>query len=494
MTHSSESPDQTDGLPPHTKRIVVSIIRTDRLDHADLIAHLRRVLPKGIAPDARMVDPGVNSDADPSDLWIPVLVGSVGDETELAAVRDAVATYPNGGLLVQASNEMPTVMDDNSAIVLPEEPPDDAYAEVMELSDALRRIIEATHSETPEFPEQGYAEKEKSAYDHIVRVLGREPRIDRGERLSVGEIDAIAKPRRVPRSTWDQVTSHLKNEIRYFIAVRDWFGHTGNFHSMYVDQVLFRFMFLDVLNDTYLQLPTDKNVEIALEVTMGLTVKGVAALGPEGKVLSAAMDAIYKVAKATEPDYKAVLKGKISEMKNELGKAFATQIHAVERANARLVADWGLLEQFGKLVYEQSLSWPIDLKPMRTRASIAFHTEALSKTVKLCSPVPYVVVNSEEAKPNHKRSFDTKGDCHLRSSRSKEKHHGKYYYADHYLAYGGGYEPKDVPLNLRHKIFGTDQSSDWDPQLAMPARFLTQPKCDVRKGWGLKQYNHITDP
>ena len=469
----------------------VVIIRTGPIDIDALVAHLQQSLPPDIGRDARIVDTGVTEDDDPKTPCIPVIAGTVETIDQADAVRHAVAAFGNGALRVETSEDAPPQQPgEGGTVCLPNEPPASLLTEVDDISSVLKWVIETTASDTPGFPEESYAGKEKIAYDHIVKKLhGRVPRTDCGATLFPSEITSLKRPGGIDARTWDEVTKHLANEVTYFKSVIKWFGDNGHLRVMLGDQTLFSYMFLDTLNDTYLKLPSHKTVSLAIDVMMGLAVRAISAADTEGKVIAAALDAIWKVAKGTQPDYKSTITAEISAMKVELAEQFSLQINTVEQANGRLFKDWGLLKAFGSLVYYRKLTWPTNLKPARTAASVAFHTHALSRTVKLMEPMPYVCCTSVEAKASHKRFWNPdSGDCHLRSSRSKKKTCGSYWFREFYLAWGsGGAWPDELPRNLQSKIFGTHRNSDWDPQLAMPPHFYTRPHCNVRNGWGLKQ-------
>ncbi len=467
----------------------IAIVRSGAVDIDALVVHLRECLPPGIGCDAKIVDTGVTEDDDPDALHIPVITGTVETIDQVDAVRRVVAAFGNSALRVETSEDVPPQQADEGATCLPHEPPTRLLEEVEDIAAVLKWIIETAASGTPAFPEESYAREQKAAYDYIVDKLGREPRIDCGASLYPSDITSLKRPGKIDVSTWTGVVQHLADEVRYFKFVIDWFSDRGHFRVMLRDQTLFNYMFLDTLNDTYLKLPSDKRVSLALDVMIGLAVRAIAAADTGGKVIAAGLDAIWKVAKGTQPDYKGTITAEIVVMKVQLAEQFGLQINTVENANGRLFKDWGLLEAFGKLIYDRNLTWPTNLKPARTGASVAFHTHALSRTVKLMGPTPYVVGTTVTAKPTHKRFWNPdSGDCHLRSSRSKEKTCGNYWYREFYLAWGmGGAWPQELPKHLQSKIFGTHRTSDWDPQLAMPPHFYTQPGCDVRKGWGLQQ-------
>lgn len=366
----------------------------------------------------------------------------------------------------------------------------------------LKEIFE-TDASGEDFPEMHYEGRAAKAYAHICKTLGVEPKDDRGVTIKPERIRNIKRPRTIRASDWDPVVEHLENEILFFGFTREWLGDSGHLMMLNDRQTDLNFAFLELLGGTYLGLKPSAEVTLVIDTMWKLAcITSSAVGGPAGKA-AGLLRAVWEVTASLMPDPTARTTATIAKMKQELTGLWSAQLTMLGKQHARINGDWGLLNRFGGLITSKKLEWPEDFSPIRLGFSRAFHAYALQQTLAK-APVGADLVLKQEVKcPAVRKKAGWWLLCPKSGGRdcvyqwalpSKTYKTGEWCFV-YYLGYKhhdplsrrDSYIPADRPV--QRKLFGNETASELDPELAFPRKFLTDPNCAERKGWGLRQTN-----
>jgi len=348
-----------------------------------------------------------------------------------------------------------------------------------------------------DFPELSYSGKQKKAYDAIVKALNMAPHEDRGNYLKPGVIRAVKRPRGVASKDWDPVVEHLEREVLIFLLAREWLGDSGHLQMTDDRQRILNFAFLADLDRKYLGLGGNHMLDLQISTMFDLSFIALGAAAPAVAPVRAGLSAIWKLAQGSMPDPKARVRCKIKELEDELLTLWVAQMDALGAAHKRINRDWGLMDRFGKLFEEQKMQWPEEIGPVRRAMTAAYQIYALQQTVSIAPEGGKYVLRREEKSRAGKRSKagwvrDNQG--HTWGSATKDYKSGPWFFrtflgSKHHdpLSRQNSYIPAGRPL--QKKLFGTDQTSETDPDLAFHYTFLTKPNSALREGWGLTQMN-----
>lgn len=465
-------------------------------------------LPAGFAdrPDVTLKNLGPASDAGTTPRVVAMFDASDTDQGSLAELQKAIEGLRNEHFRLSvdppttappAANATPDEDLQGLLLLLSIKPTaanaDNPYPD-------LKEIFE-TETSGEDFPELHYEGGCAKAYAHICKTLGIEPRDDRGVTIKPERIRNIKRPRTIRARDWDPVVEHLEDEILFFGFTREWLGDSGHLMLLNDRQADLNFAFLDLLGGTYLGLKPSAQVTLVLDTMWKLAcIVSSAAGGPAGKA-SGLLRALWDVTASLLPDPTAKTTATIAHMKQELTALWSAQLTMLGKQHARINRDWGLLSRFGGLIKSKKLEWPEDFSPVRLGFSRAFHVYALQKTLAK-APVGAEMVLKQEVKcPAVRKKAGWWLLCPKSGERdcvyqwalpSKPYKTGEWCFV-YYLGYKyhdplsrqDSYIPADRPI--QRKLFGTETDCELDPELAFPHRFLTDPNCAERKGWGLHE-------
>ena len=462
------------------------------------------------APDileAAEIRPLTANDEDPSAPRI-VAVLQTEDPGHEATLRAAVDSLKNPNFkLLTAPPEQPPLMTARDPLVglmqlLPG---------VANMSDADQAFLMGAATDEPDtldavlladpsgidFPELNYERKQKKAYDAIVKALKMVPHEDRGNYLKPGAIRAVKRPRAIASEDWDPVVEHLEREVLIFLLAREWLGDAGHLQMTDDRQRIVNFAFLDDLDRKYLGLGGNHTLDLQISTMFELSFIALGAAAPAAAPVRAGLSAIWQLAQGSMPDPKARVRCKIKELQDELLTLWLAQMDMLGAAHKRINRDWGLMDRFGKLFEEQKMQWPEEIGPVRRALTSAYQIYALQQTVSIAPEGGNYVLRREEKSHTGKRAkagWVRDGQGHTWGSATKDYKTGPWFFRT-FLGYRHhdplsrttSYLPAGRPL--QKKLFGTDQSSETDPELAFHYKFLTDPNSAMRDGWGLTQMN-----
>lgn len=480
------------------------LVQAGQSDALRTLKRLESLLPESIVAKATLAPFGEGSPDGAPERVVATLESD--DRDEVALVRQSVA----------ALGQPDFTLRDSPPVIAPEPDSADPVQSLiglmpmpMGLTEANRAAQETTADEIFKelmalftstddpvpFPEEAYSGAEKTAYDHIVGVLGTEPRIDRGQDFEPGRIRAIKRPRRIRVATWEKVVEHLEVELLHFRRCRDWLGETGHIQTLRDRQKAINLGFLKDLNDKYLGIGAGVSVPLGVSTMMSFSFKVISWLPEFGPAVSGALAALWQIGVAAKGGPNVTVKAKIAQMENELHLLWVQQMGELERQLVRMTSDWRLLSIFGGMVASHRLVWPDEKSDLRRAFSHSYQLSAMRDTMR------YGDSGAEHVRRDWERVDKKTGegwarrkngdfDYALRSQSGKSGDFRYFYYIGHRIAdpFSGGIQYYHAGWPIQRKLFGTDTSSETDPELAIPARFLTQPKCAERKGWDLPQY------
>lgn len=474
--------------------------------HSDALRFLRRLgaaLPPALVARAELQPFGEGDPGDAPDRVIALLDAREPNEVDM--VRKAVETMNR--LEFSVRQDRPTVEAASASadaveglstlmprprglsvatLAAQEREAEDLFKEIMVL-------FEYKGPRTP-FPEESYSNAEQKAYDHIVSALGTEPRIDRGQDFEPGRIRAIKRPPRVHKAAWAAVVDHLEEELLDFRRCRDWLGETGHIQMLRDRQKVIDMQFLTLLDEKYLNLGDSKVVELGIGAMVSLSLKAISWIPDYGSAVSGVIGALWQMAIAAKQGPDVTLRAKIAEMEKNLNKLWVEQMSELERQLVRITSDWYLLSNFGGMIASRRLVWPDDRSELRRTFSHAYQLSALRDLLRYGACGAKAVYRRWEyvdKKEGEGWVYRANGDfdyC-LRSQTGKSGEFRYFYYI--------GWHSVDVSTGIptyyhasnavQRKLFATGTSSETDPELAIHARFLTQPNSPERAGWGLPQ-------
>lgn len=374
-------------------------------------------------------------------------------------------------------------------------------ATVDDLTNKLKHIIDAKSTGIP-FPETQYTGDHKMAYQSLCKLLGRAPMDDKGVVLYPSDADKyLDDPREgVPKDVWNEVVSHLSQEIRFFKLETKWFGDGGHLRNALRDKQFFDYGFVDFINNTYLKLPDHKEISLVMDVFMGTAIRAIGTMAGPG--MGAVASALWTVGKAYLPNPAGEINAQISAIKCEISEAFRASIKTYENADTTLCTDWGLLNQFGTLILDNELQWPRDLTPVREAGAYAFQYCTLRSLLHLYSMTTLtqtwtfgVIQRLCFSKQPRKREWN---NYHLYTHSEKRSKCGmtKNCYYECFLGSSVTNTVTtgrpmttyvEAPTALQAKLFGTKTRSETDPQFGIDPGFLIDPKHKARSGWNLPQ-------
>lgn len=367
---------------------------------------------------------------------------------------------------------------------------------VNEEADSLEAVLLAEPTGI-DFPELSYEGKQKKAYDAIVKALKMIPHEDRGNYLKPSSIRAVKRPRTIARKDWDPVVEHLEREVLIFLLAREWLGDSGHLQMTDDRQRIVNFAFLEDLDRKYLGLGGNHMLDLQISTMFELSFIALGAAAPAAGPVKAGLSAIWKLAQGSMPDPEARVRCKIKELQDELLTLWVGQMDVLGAAHKKINHDWGLMDRFGKLFEEQKMQWPEEIGPVRRALTSAYQIYALQQTVSIAPEGGKYVLRREEKSHAGKRAKaawirDNQGQNW--GSATKDYKSGPWFFrtflgSRHHdpLSRTTSYLQAGRPL--QKKLFGTDQSSETDPELAFHYKFLTDPKSAMRDGWGLTQMN-----
>ncbi|QYX57295.1 hypothetical protein K1T73_02490 [Roseovarius sp. SCSIO 43702] len=483
------------------------LIQTGGGSAVPFLTRLASRLPEGFAdrPDVTLKNLGPPSD-DGTDPRVVVMFDETDENGEsLSAFKEAIDGLRNERFMLSphppalappAANE--TEDDALESLILLLRLPKTANAD--DPFPDLKKIFE-TQASGEDFPEDQYEGGAAKAYAHICKKLGTEPKEDRGVTIKPERIRNMKRPWRIKARDWDPVVEHLETEILFFGFTREWLGDSGHLMMLNDRQTDLNFGFLELLGGTYLGMKSSAKVTLIIGTMWKLAGFASSAVGgPAGKA-AGLLRALWDVTAAGLPDPTAKTTATIAGMKGELTKLWSAQLTMLGKQHAKINGDWGLLNRFGGLIMSKKLDWPEDFSPITREFSRAFHIYALQKTMRKAEVGAEMVIKEEVPcqKPRNKAGWWLRcprsggRDCTYRWALKSKKYKTGHWCFVYYLGYKShdplsrrdSYIPADGPI--QRKLFGDRTESILDPELGFPHRFLTDPNCAERKGWGLEQ-------
>ena len=411
-----------------------------------------------------------------------VAVGNVKTEEQAKAVEAAVAKYGSpsfkvvrGGLVVDSKPVTGAFEYDAIA----GEGGQGVFAEVTSVSEQLAKIFTSGPSGI-DWPETKYSGIQEKIYRYIVEQLkGIEPYKDYGETISPADIDRIQNKKGWDKKAWNEVTDHLRAELKYFQFAKEWYGDNGHVKTFCMDQAFMNYIFIDTVNDTYLKVPSDKGITIFLDALMNVVSKSVSLAGPEGKVLGIVLSTAWIIAKGTM-GANSKIATQIVRAKTDLAGEYGRAIEGVVGCKLKLYKDWGKLQEFGQMIATHELQWPVDPRKFHVKASVAYHAYAMQLLLPL-SNWPFVISVAQKGKANQKRRWEPqKGNYHLYTHAENQGGCKGWWYLEYFLGnvHYLDLEPyaDEAPKNLQRKMFGLSQSNIADPELNInPGFYLKNP-------------------
>ena len=416
-----------------------------------------------------------------------VASGDFESEDQVTEIRNVVNNFGspafeivNGGIVFES-----TAVGGNFEYDIADDEAKKVFARVNSVVDEFEKIF-TTPASGIDWPETKYADDRLEIYQYIVQQLGGvEPYKDHGDTIGTADIDRIKNEKPWDVNVWNEVTDHLRTELKFFKFSKDWFADNGHVKTFCSDQAFMNYIFIDTVNDTYLKVSAKKGITIFLDVLMSLVGKSIALAGPEGQVLAIVLSTAWMVAKSSQGASSKV-STKIVEAKTSLADQYAKTINGVIACKLMLYNDWGKLQTFGQLVTKHGLKWPDDPRKMHANASVAYHRYAMQLLLPV-SEWPLIVSVARKGKAHQKRRWNPeKGNYHFYTHAENQGGCKGWWYLEFYIGKIMYVDLTPVgieaPKKLQRKLFGVDQSNIADPQLHLSAGFyLDNP-------WKLKKF------
>jgi hypothetical protein len=484
------------------------LVQTGGGSAVPFLTRLQARLPQGFAerPDVTLKNLGPASD-DSSDARV-VAVFDGTDPDALRLLTAAVAELRNAAFALADGPPVtrPLLTADPHGIeglkrLIPDLPGSTDSVEGDDPFPVLEEIF-ASEGSGLAFPEERYAGVAAKAYAHIVKVLGNEPRLDRGNAILPGRIRTIPRPRQIRAKDWDPVVEHLESEVLYFSFTRVWLGDAGHLAMLNDRTTDLNFAFLDQLAGDYLGLKGSNEVTLVFDRMWTLALWAAGKLGGPAAKATSLMKVLWTATAKMLPDPAAVIRARIDRVKDELTKVWAAQLSVLGKKHARINSDWGLLERFGQLVSTGKLHWPEDFDPIRRAVTVAFQVYALKLLLRESNAGATMVIRKEVPCPSVRaadgwwiEACNPAGsrNCYYNWALKSKTHKSGEWCFTHFLGYRN-HDPLSrstsylhANQNIQRKLFGSDVSSVLDPEFGFPSSFLTNPNSAERNGWGLDQ-------
>lgn len=491
----------------------IAIVQTGR---ADAEAYLRAIelhLPKAFTNRVELRDLSL-----PISSRLPRLIAVVPDveDSDFDLVSKAMAQVETEGFMLSAGG-LPAppakykFPDPDVEPVLPDElawqvTQSNATTLSADLNETLAQIMDGTPSGEA-FPEESYSGEDQKAYLEIVEKLRVAPMVDQGERLTVQDIRDIKPPRRpsAKAAAWKKVLAHLENEVRYYIYAKDWFGDGGHLRNLYRDERVFDHHFMDTVNDRFKLAPDNKEVTFFLDIAMKLMIAATSKIDATyGGPLSVIMGKVWDYTKSQQGAAAQKIKGKIKEIHIGVDASFVVSVKKVEEVHETLCSDWGNLSRFAALYENREITWPKNATKLRAAHALGFQYEAMrillaiksrseSGSTGYTNETWGIVGNTKQAGKPAGRKWDPKTFIlRTKTYENCKKHYFEEVFLGHQtcpLPPGRPPPPCNpaipVDLALRKKVYGTDISSDTDPDLGLPNKALDDVKWRRAQGWSL---------
>ena len=477
-----------------------SLLQSAAADVATYLHKLESGLPRDLVSRVEILDTSAD-DGDGLPRVVAVLPDANAAEADMIKAAFARVGAPEFDLMCDRALPERYEIKDQARNVLPGELPWMPATRSAPLEPDVRKLLRQLIDPSvrvaggSDFPEDNYEGRHKTAYDHIVKTLGIAPNADPSRTVSEARLTAIKRPRGVSKTVWEEVVTHLCQEVRFLALADKWWGPTGLWDSVYSKATTFNLLFIDTAVSTYkLELKPNAMVTMFLDKSMVMTITAIKAIPDGGAVLAEIVSLLWSAAKASAGN--GEVQGEVARIKAGIAPYFEETLAVLGATHRTTCGSWAALSEFGARVEAGEIVSPDDTLTLIRPHTLGFQYEALRGLIavasKTNSSLPFMVWGiakrtKHSDKPRQKADFDSKTKRWRTKTRSRCI--GPDEYDEFFVGLwrdpptGSGVHTEQF-LTLSEKMFGADDKAS-DPGLALPPKILADLALRQKLGWSI---------